>query len=217
MNVLPIKAWETEPWLLRKHYAKRMPLIEFAFGLYEGADLLGIVTYASPSTPQIANGIWTAEEFRILELNRLVVDTEIKNAASCLVGNSLALLPKPTCVISYADGGQGHIGYIYQAANFLYTGAVTAHDSEYLVHGKKTHPRSLAARGITNPAEWAEKNGIERVRPKPKHRYVFMCGDRKQKRAMIASLAYKQSAYPKGETKRYDAGGKVETQGGLFL
>ena len=138
MRVLPLQAWETEPWLLRKHYAKRMPLIEFAFGLYDGASLLGIVTYGSPSTPQIANGIWKADRFDILELNRLVVDTPTKNAASVLVGGSLAMLPKPTCVISYADGGQGHIGYIYQAANFLYTGAMTAHDSEYIVHGKKT-------------------------------------------------------------------------------
>jgi hypothetical protein len=32
------------------------------------------------------------------------------------------MLPKPTIVVSYADTAMGHIGYIYQASNFLFTG-----------------------------------------------------------------------------------------------
>ena len=39
-----------------------------------------------------------------------------------LVGRSLRLLPKPSVVVSYADTAQGHVGYVYQAANFIYTG-----------------------------------------------------------------------------------------------
>ena len=34
MKVLPINNFEVEPWLLEKHYAKRMPQIMFAFGLW---------------------------------------------------------------------------------------------------------------------------------------------------------------------------------------
>jgi hypothetical protein len=35
VRVLPIKNEETYAWLLHKHYAKRIPQIMFAFGLYE--------------------------------------------------------------------------------------------------------------------------------------------------------------------------------------
>jgi len=214
--VQSIKPFETEPWLLRKHYAKRMPLIQFAFGLFEDRILIGVVTYGSPSTPQIANGIWKMEKFQILELNRLCIESNTKNAASFLVGRSLRLLPTPTAIISYADGLKGHIGYVYQSTNFIYTGAVTAHDSEYMVNGIKTHPRSLAARGITSPAKWAADNGYERIHAKPKHRYVYFCGNRSEKNRMLNSLAYPIENYPKGKTNRYDAGGIVETQSLLF-
>lgn len=214
MKVLPIKNEEAEPWLLYKHYAKRIPIIRFAFGLYENNKLVGIVTYGPTPTPQVQKFmLGLGWENNIVELNRLCIETKTKNAASFLISNSLKMLPKPMAVVSYADGGQGHIGYIYQATNFIYTGAVTAHDDEYMVNGKKTHARSLAARGITNPKEWAKQNNIQIIKAKPKHRYVYFCGNKQQKKLMKYLLTYKIfDKYPKGESKRYDAGGSVQTQ-----
>lgn len=218
MKVLPIKNEEAYPWLLYKHYAKRIPIIRFAFGLYENNKLVGIVTYGPTPTPQVQKFmLGLGWENNIVELNRLCVETKTKNAASFLVSNSLKMLPKPMAVVSYADGGQGHIGYIYQATNFIYTGAVTAHDDEYMINGKKTHARSLAARGITNPKEWAKQNNIQIIKAKPKHRYVYFCGNKQQKKLMKSLLTYKIfDKYPKGESKRYDAGGIVQTQQLLF-
>ena len=45
MIVLPIKSEESYPWLLQKHYAKRIPQIMYAFGLYDDEHLVGVVTY----------------------------------------------------------------------------------------------------------------------------------------------------------------------------
>jgi glycyl-tRNA synthetase alpha subunit len=45
VKVLPINTFEVEPWLLEKHYAKRMCPISFAFGLYDDEKLVGVVTY----------------------------------------------------------------------------------------------------------------------------------------------------------------------------
>lgn len=218
MKILPIKTEETYPWLLHKHYAKRMPLIKYAFGLYENESLVGVVTYGPTPTPQVPKFmLGKGWEDKILELNRLCIETKSKNAASFLVGKSLSMLPKPLAIISYADGGQGHIGYVYQATNFIYTGAVTAHDDEYIINGKKTHARTLSSKGITNPKEYAKKNNIEIVKAKPKHRYVYFCGNKKQKQIMLSLLTYPViHQYPKGETKRYDAGGNVATQSLLF-
>ena len=52
MQVLRIKPEESYPWLLEKHYAKRIPQIMYAFGLYEdGKGLIGVVTYGIPASP----------------------------------------------------------------------------------------------------------------------------------------------------------------------
>ena len=53
MKVLPINTFEVEPWLLEKHYAKRLPMIMYAFGLYEGNKLIGVVTYGLQETKLI--------------------------------------------------------------------------------------------------------------------------------------------------------------------
>lgn len=218
MRVLPIKPMEAEPWLLKKHYARRIPQIQFAFGLYEENVLVGVITYGRTPTPAIQKYmLGEGWEDRVLELNRLCVDSSEKNAASFLVGQSLRMLPKPMAIVSYADSAQNHIGYIYQATNFLYTGSVTAHDDEYMVNGKKTHARTLTGKGITNPKEWAKENNIEIVKAKPKHRYIYFCGSKTQKKQMLSLLTYPIcDEYPKGETKRYNASAKVETQSLLF-
>ena len=56
MKVLPIKPFEAEPWILKKHYAKRMPQIIYAFGLYD-TRLVGIVTYGLPASPFLCMGV----------------------------------------------------------------------------------------------------------------------------------------------------------------
>ena len=45
-----------------------------------------------------------------------------------------------------------------------------------------------------------------------KHRYIFFTGSRLQKKRLMKLLKYKISTYPKGESKKYDASGYVETQ-----
>ena len=123
MRVLPIKNEETHDWLLRVHYAKRIPCVSYAFGLFDGQDVKGIVTYGNPPSRHLCEGIAGLKNGDlVLELNRLVFAEPVKNGPSLLVSHSLKLLPKPTIVVSFADSAQGHIGYVYQATNFLYTG-----------------------------------------------------------------------------------------------
>jgi hypothetical protein len=193
---------QAAPFILEIHYAKRFPPYSHLFGLIEDGKLVGVVSYGPPASPQVARSIGI---YPVLELNRLVITTQTKNAASFLVGRSLRFLPSPIAVVSYADGMQGHIGYIYQATNFLYTGSPTAHDNYYLVGNKLTHPRSLAARGITAPVQWAKENRIEIVKSKPKHRYVFLRGGKSELKKFRGALKWPIFPYPKGESRRYNA------------
>ena len=118
---------ETKPFLLNIHYARRMPCITDAFGLFVNGELVGVVTYGVPASRPLCIGLAGVENERhVLELNRLCIRPDLngggRNYASYLVSRSLKMLPNGTFVVSYADTAWTHVGYIYQACNFLYTG-----------------------------------------------------------------------------------------------
>jgi hypothetical protein len=223
LSVVKMPAKEAEPWLLIRHYAKRRCPISYAFGAYRGQELIGVVTYGTPLSSTLRDGICGKDmSENVLELNRLCCENS-KNVASFLVGRSLRMLPKPSIVVSYADTAQGHVGYIYQATNFIYTG-LSAPFKDPMVKGfEHKHHTTIGdeGRGHASRVQYLRnKYGndnvyyIERAR---KHRYVYLCGDKKQKLAMRLALRYQQEQYPKGESRQYDATGKIETQSILTL
>lgn len=113
-------------------------------------------------------------------------------------------------MVSYADSEYGHCGIIYQATNWQYTGSTVSHDHLYLVPGRgRVHPMTLRDEGITNPKEWARQNGLETVKPSPKHRYFTLLGNRYQKAAMAAKLIYSPMPYPKAPKVTYDDGPRL--------
>jgi hypothetical protein len=221
MMVIPISANECEPWLLQKHYAKRLCPISYAFGLYVDGQLVGVCTYGTPVSGNLRAGVCGKEcEGFVLELNRLCCESG-KNFASFLIGNSLNQLPKPSIVISYADTEQGHIGYVYQATNFIYTG-LSAKRTNWAVEGfEHLHGATIAdmSRGQENRADFMREKFGDKFTLKErsrKHRYIFFHGCKRDKKRFLDALRYKPEPFPKGDTRRYDAGGIVPTQSLLF-
>jgi hypothetical protein len=209
MRVVKLGKSDCEKWILAKHYLRRAPIFWAGFGLEIDGMIQGVCVYGQPSPP-IQKHAFRDRDFQLFELSRLVVQTKQKNAASFLVGNSLKMLKAPCAVISYADSEQGHSGIVYQATNWIYTGATKSHDKAYLVDGRRAHPMTLRDRGITDPTRWAKENGIQTVPPMDKHRYFQLVGDRRQCRAMLAKLAYPVVAqYPKCDHSRYDDGAEI--------
>ena len=221
MKVIPISSAECEPWLLEKHYAKRLCPISHAFGLYVDAVLVGVVTYGVPASSPLRSGV-CGKEFStfVLELNRLCCESG-KNYASFLIGNSLKLLPKPSIVVSYADTEVGHVGYVYQATNFIYTG-LSAKRTNWTIEGlEHLHGATVAdmSRGKENRAEFMREKFGDKFKLKErsrKHRYVFFHGRKRDKQRFFCALKYKPETYPKGDSRRYDSGGIVPTQSLLF-
>lgn len=215
--VRQIPAEETKPWLLARHYAKRMCPISYAFGIYEKLELLGVVTYGTPASSPLRVGVCGKEwADKVLELNRLCCENS-KNIASILVGKSLRFLPKPSIVVSYADTAQGHVGYVYQATNFLYTG-LSAKRTDWKVKGMEhLHGATIAdqSRGQENRAEWMRQKYGDDFYLEPraqKHRYIFICGTRKQRKDIFGNLLYKPEPYPKGNSKQYQISENIQTQ-----
>ena len=206
MHVIPVSKQVADLFVRNKHYSRRASIFWAGFGLVEDGLVVGVCVYGQPSPP-IQKHAFKDRDFRLYELARLVVQSKTKNAASFLVGRSLRMLEQPSAVVSYADMEQNHCGIIYQATNWLYTGSVVSHDHMYLVDGVRTHPMTLRDRGVTNPKEWAKANGVQTVKPHPKHRYFFFNGTKKQQERMRGKLSYPAvDAYPKCDARRYDDG-----------
>ena len=205
-TVEPIQSWECDAWFLKKHYARRLPNMMHTFGLYDNGKLHGVISYGLPASPHLCRGICGDEYAKIvLELNRLVIDHEDKNAASRLIAGSLKLLPQPSIIVSYADTGVGHVGYVYQATNWIYTG----------LSARRFDPKHLTDANKHSRGKWnSEWELTERSR---KHRYIYFCGTRKLKKEMRQKLKYQVEVYPKGESKRYDASASVNVQMKLFI
>ena len=78
-------------------------------------------------------------------------------------------------LVSYADPSEGHVGTIYQATGWLYTGLSQATPKYDLGGGKVHHSRSLGqAYGARSVRHFQAKNVPIKVVPQsPKHRYVY--------------------------------------------
>lgn len=229
-NVKPISFNDIKPWLLKKHYAHRIPSISYSFGLFDLHGVLqAVCSFGRPVAHFLIKNVLQGQyQDNILELNRLCANEGLpRNALSFFVSKCVQLLP-PMLIVSYADTSHNHHGYIYQATNWLYTG-LSAAFKDYMVKGMEhlhqssvmdSVGRSDGENGHIDKVKLLrEKYGAENVylveRPR-KHRYFYFVGDKRQIRDMKRLLIYKQEPYPKGDNVRYDASAQFATQMVLF-
>ena len=184
-KVVQIPYSATKDWILNIHYAKRMPSISYAYGLYRWGEMVGMVSYGTPASPSLCKGI-CGEEHRsdVIELNRLVLKDNLPNEASFLVSRSLKMLPTPKVVVSYADTAQDHAGIVYQATNWLFTGT--------------TKPRTDMAGKDGKHSRHHLGDRTNRINRSAKHRYVYFIGTKKEKKVLRDALRYDiNNQYPK--------------------
>jgi hypothetical protein len=116
---------EHKDWILKKHYAKRICSVSYAFGLIKDLKIIGVCTFGFPPNYNYNDGkcLFHNIKMKTLELNRLVINnSNQKNLLSYFLSSCLKLLPSPLALVSYADPNVNHTGYIYQATNWFYTG-----------------------------------------------------------------------------------------------
>lgn len=187
-SVVKIESKLTYPFLLDIHYAKRIPCISYAYGMYDDDELIGVITFGSPASPFLCRGLLGEEhKEKVIELNRLCLKYNRKNEASYLIANAIKLLPSPKAIVSYADTKQNHLGVIYQAANFIFTGTTKLRTDMASQDGK--HSRH----SLGDPTK--------RVVRSAKHRYVFFHGNKYRKKEMLSCLKYPILDYPKIQTQ----------------
>lgn len=197
MQVLKITTNETKPFILNKHYAQRMPSVSYAYGLFINGILEGICTIGKPASNSLCEGVCGKEhKSRVFELNRLCINEgHEKNTLSWFLSRVLkSLKDEDIIIVSYADEGANHHGYIYQATNWIYTGKTKERTDKYTPDGK--HSRHYTE----------EYNHLRKFRTS-KHRYIWFTNKKD-----IKLLNYNIEPYPKGENKKYILGTKIKTK-----
>ena len=200
--VKKIEKKDSYTFILDKHYAQRLPSITYVYGLFIDDKLEGVATIGKPASNSLCEGV-CGKEYKqyVYELNRLCVNEGLeKNTLSRFVSKVLKLLSdKKIILISYADEGANHHGYIYQATNWIYLGKTKERTDKYT-------PNNKHSRHYTNEYEHLRKFRTS------KYRYMYI-PNKKFRKECLKKLKYKIiTPYPKGENKRYVLGERIKTK-----
>ena len=192
-------------YVTRFHYLRRACPCSNAFGLFRDGRIVGVVVYGTPSSAPLRSGICGPQHADdVVELCRLwIEDGQPKNSASHLIGGTIKWCGKPI-VVSFADTSQGHLGIVYQAANWIYTG-LSAKRTNWTIEGQNKHCQTIADKWTA--AQLRETYGAAfslKDRPR-KHRYVYFNCDKRTRRVLLARLRYPVLPYP----KKSGEGGKI--------
>lgn len=179
------------------HYLHRKAPCSFAFGLFDGDNIKGVICYGTPSSAPLRSGIAGINNAsNVIELTRLwVCDSIPKNGESYLIGNTLNLVDKEI-IVSYAEINQGHLGIVYQATNWLYTG-LSAKRTNWTVSGIDLHCQTLADKHTAKDIRELYGDRFSLVDRPRKHRYIYFNCSKTRKKQLLKELKYKIEKYPK--------------------
>lgn len=196
-SICQISHREAMEVVVREHYLHRKAPCSIAFGLFLGDAIKGVICYGTPSSAPLRRGIAGPENAsNVAELTRLwVCDSVPKNGESFLIGNTVRNAGKEI-IVSYAEPQQGHVGVVYQATNWIYTG-LSAKRTNWTVDGVEKHCQTLADKYTSAEirAEFGDRFSLQ-DRPR-KHRYVFINAKGRRRQELLRCLRYKILPYPK--------------------
>jgi hypothetical protein len=199
MTVGHVSVADVNEFARRWHYSHGGGSALWRYGLFDGFTLVGVVAYNLPSRE--ACGVVFGPEFAasVVHMGRLVcADDAPRNTESRLIGESLKMLakdrPDTRAVLTYAAQDQGHLGYVYQATNAIYTGVGGRYQTYTSADG--TH---ISTKGKSSPEGRTKllAAGGAVARALPRHRYVYLLGNKTERKESRRLLKLPVLPYPK--------------------
>jgi hypothetical protein len=199
--------------VITNHYLHRPCPISWTWGAFVDDKLKGVLTIGKPPSWSTMCGL-VGESYKdfknnpdsrakdVYELNRLWVDDCLpRNTESRFIGwclRSLRQLRPNVILVSYADSKMGHVGYVYQATNWIYTGTSAPfkdiHPEGYGDY--RSVPNSVRGEKVNGKRGWALDPNVPRIERSIKHRYVWFASTRDKE-----LLSWPQLPYPKREAE----------------
>ena len=196
LRVTPISLGIAKRVLTKNHYLHSLPGgTQLAFGFFIGSRLMGALTIGCGHS-QAYRLVKSAGPDDCAVLTRLWLSDELPaNSESRVIGIVLRALRKNTglkFLLSYADPSQGHVGTIYQAIGWIYTGESDAVPLYCLGEDAPRHSRSFSHVFGTRSKKHFERLGVElkTVPQGAKHRYIYFLNPTWKDRLKAPILPY---------------------------
>jgi hypothetical protein len=199
MTVGHVSVADVNEFASRWHYSRGGGSALWRYGLFDGFTLVGVVAYNLPvrRACEMVFGPELVES--VVHMGRLIcADDAPHNSESRLIGASLKLLaqdkPEVRAVLTFAAQDQGHLGYVYQATNAMYTG--TGGYSKTYANAEGVHV-STNTKATNDFAQQLVASGGTVTKALPKHRYLYLIGNKTQRKESLKLLKLPVLPYPK--------------------
>lgn len=214
------------------HYAGIQPTGKLVrIGAWENGRFLGALLFSRGASPFLGNA-WGLDHVELCELTRVALRDHI-TPVSQIVARALRMVkessPGLRLVVSFADPHKDHVGTIYQAGNWIYTGQ-SQRTIECLIGGRWRHVRgsyhklkdsglleefqaARAARDEGAPAGiYKTMQAMGRMRiMEGKYRYVYPLDRVMRRRAEKLRQPYpKPAVIPVGDTGHTSSAGRFD-------
>jgi hypothetical protein len=187
--------YAVEKW----HYSGSMPTPPVVkFGVWENNKYIGCILFSRGGNSNLLKP-FQLEQTQGCELTRIALSNHVTSVTKIMaiaIKTLSKVTPSLRLIISYADPNEGHTGVIYQAGNWIYSGATSA-DIRYVdKNGREWHSRQVSRTGVKR--QYGEYRAVpkhedcEQIPLLGKHRYLYPLD--KAMRKQIAPLA---KPYPK--------------------
>ena len=212
------------------HYSKIMPkLTKHFLGCHLHGELVGVLTLGWGTQPKatIAKLFDGLESKDYYEIGKMCMSEKFPEDSypesqmiSAVVKWMKVNTPEKQFLYTWADGIVGKVGYVYQAANFLY-GAYSETDVYVTENGEKVHPRTMQGLlpnkdckkyGHRPNYEQRIELGLKRVKGK-QYKYIYPINKKDRKYLQNSTVDWTLN-YPKQdnlEWKVMEAGDKEWT------
>ena len=228
VSVAPIAKSIAKDMIIKKHYTHAWTACRYALGIYHTMDendifgndqeLVGVAVYGFPVGAKASTSVCEGlTKDNILELTRLYVDDGYgSNIESCALGKTFQWLKDNDknikVLLSYANNGQGHVGGIYKATNWIYQGLNTdialmpnwgislSNDPYDWIHSRTVF-NNWGSGNLEHLRKEIGKQGYKefwRREEPPKHRYIqILAQNKKEKKDLMKRLKHEIRPYPK--------------------
>ena len=212
--VKEISTNEAKRIILEYEWLGTMGTTQKHFGIFFDGHLGGVVCYGYFQAMNTNSGghpyapyVGTEYAKQGIQLSRgACVHWCHPHTGSKLIGKTLKLMKEEgyKYVIAFSDPEAGEIGTLYQATNWHYLGfGNTKHHDIYYKDGKiflndRDYYKKYKTRSKKSMEEFVANNEDLEIRlRKPKGRYIYLLGDKKEKKQMMQVLKTKIKPYPK--------------------
>lgn len=210
---LQIKAvtFETAKFCCEKyHYSKSMPSGKtIKYGVWEDNKFKGVVIFSRGSNNNLLKP-YGLDVIEGCELTRVAL-TKHESRVTRIISICISILKRENSklrlLVSFADSRQGHLGKIYQAGNWVYTGMVET-TPDFFLNGRWMHQRSVSS-------NFGSLSHIPKSTPKRwggyRLRYLYPLDKEMKKQILKLSKSYPAVLPHKGEGATHQLSGAFDS------